>query len=106
VNEKMPWWRRLRGNREVASCMEVGRVLQSYLDGQVDELTARRVGRHLEMCRRCGLEATTYAQIKTALARRGGDVDPKAVARLQAFGKELLASDPDDGSADPRRDEI
>jgi anti-sigma factor RsiW len=70
-------------------------VLQSYLDGQVDEVTARRVARHLEVCRRCGLEVETYTRIKESLARRGG-VDPEAVERLRAFGAQLVESGPDD----------
>lgn len=94
------WWLRMRGSREVASCLEVGRVLQSYLDGHVDELTARRVARHLELCRRCGLEAETYTEIKNALSRRGRvDLDPGAVARLRDFGAQLLEQDPDGGDA-------
>lgn len=92
---KQPWWRRMRGSRDEASCHEVARVLQSYLDGNVDELTARRVARHLEICRRCGLEAETYTRIKESLARRGG-VDPEAVERLRAFGARLAESGPDD----------
>ena len=95
----LSWWRRMRGNREIASCLEVGRVLQAYLDGQVDVVTARRVARHLEMCRRCGLEAQTYLAIKEALARGGRDVDADAVARLRDFGARLIDSDiepPDD----------
>lgn len=102
---KLTWWGRMRGDREVASCLEVGRVLQSYLDGQVDELTARRVSRHLEMCRRCGLEAETYTNIKAALARRGADVDPRAVERLKAFGRSLLESDPEEPSAGARSED-
>lgn len=90
-------WQRLRGDRDVASCREVTRALQSYLDGEVDDLTARRIGRHLERCRRCGLHAQTYAEIKQALGRRGvGQVDPAAVERLRAFGTQLLG--PDGGS--------
>lgn len=96
MTEKLSWWRRMRPVSDVASCREVGRVLQSYLDGHVDELTARRVARHLEMCRRCGMEAETYAEIKRGLARRGGDVDPEAVARLRAFGARLVESSPED----------
>lgn len=97
---KLSWWRRMQGNREIASCMEVGRALQSYLDGNVDDVTARRVARHLEMCRRCGLEAQTYTAINEALARGGRDVDPAAVARLQAFGTQLLEDDPDDPASE------
>ena len=79
---------RLRAGQE-ATCAEVAQVLQSYLDGQVDDLTARRVRRHLEHCRRCGLEAETYDAIKDALARRGHDVDAQSLDRLRAFGQRL-----------------
>lgn len=93
---KLSWWRRARTGREVATCREVGRVLQAYLDGHVDELTARRVARHLEMCRRCGMEASTYAEIKRSLARRGADVDPVVVERLRDFGTQLIEHDDDE----------
>ncbi len=82
------WMRRRRVERE-ASCAEVAQVLQSYLDGHVDDLTARRVSRHLEHCRRCGLEAETYQAIKDALARRGREVDAQTLERLRAFGTRL-----------------
>lgn len=83
-----------RRRRGPASCREVGRVLQSYLDGVVDDATAGRVAEHLEECRRCGLEYETYRSIKQALARRRDRVDPDAVARLRDFGRHLL----EDGS--------
>lgn len=86
------WIRRRRSGRE-ATCAEVVAVLQTYLDGQVDDLTARRVRRHLDRCRRCGLEAETYQAIKEALARRGSPIDPLALERLKAFGEALV----DDG---------
>jgi len=91
------WVQRRRAGRE-ATCAEVAQVLQSYLDGHVDDLTARRVGRHLEHCRRCGLEAETYQAIKDALARRGRDVDARSLDRLRAFG-ERLAEEGDAGQA-------
>jgi anti-sigma factor RsiW len=69
--------------------MQVMRVLQSYLDGHTDEVTARRVANHLEACRRCGLEAATYRQIKASLARKAGPLDESAVERLRAFGSAL-----------------
>ncbi len=88
------WMWRRRTGRE-AKCAEVAQVLQSYLDGHVDDLTARRVRRHLEHCRRCGLEAETYQSIKDALARRAHDVDPQSLQRLRAFGERLA----DEGEA-------
>lgn len=84
----------------MASCREVGRVLQAYLDGQVDEVTARRVGTHLEACRRCGMEAHVYEELKQALARHAPNVDAALVERVQAFGRELVNAPPGD-TADP-----
>ncbi|GAC1376919.1 MAG: hypothetical protein NVSMB4_06080 [Acidimicrobiales bacterium] len=82
--------RLLLGTRETASCVQVMRALQSYLDGQIDEVTARRVANHLEACRRCGLEASTYLEIKAALARKASSVDQRALDRLRAFGAALV----------------
>lgn len=80
------------------SCREVGRVLQQLLDGAIDDLTAQRVRRHLDACRRCGLEAATYEAIKDALGRRA-DLDDVALRRLQAFGEQLAAGeDPVEGA--------
>lgn len=104
---RLSWWRRMVGSRDVASCLEVGSVLQSFLDGEVDEVTARRVARHLEACRRCGLEAATYSEIKDALSRRSGAVPQDAVDRLRRFGERLLdnpdaaADEPDAGGGIP-----
>lgn len=84
--------RRRRGGE--ANCAEVAKVLQSYLDGQVDDLAAGRVRHHLEHCRRCGLEAETYEAIKAALARRPPQVDTDAVERLRAFGQRLAEQGP------------
>lgn len=92
------WWR--SNSDAMASCREVGRVLQAYLDGQVDELTARRVSAHLEACRRCGLEAHVYDELKRALARGAAGVDPSIVERVQAFGRALVESPPGE-AADP-----
>lgn len=86
------WFRARRRGR--ATCAEVIRVLQGYLDGHADELTARRVRRHLERCRRCGLEADTYQAIKVALTRRSHRVDPRALQRLRAFGERLADQGP------------
>lgn len=91
--------RRMRGTKEMASCMQVMRVLQSYLDGHTDEVTTRRVANHLDACRRCGLEAATYREIKASLARRAAPPDPTALERLRAFGSALSSGTPGEDDA-------
>ncbi|MFE9338366.1 anti-sigma factor family protein [Streptomyces sp. NPDC007063] len=94
---KRPWWRRPAAERRM-NCLQVARVLQSYLDGETNEVTTRRVAAHLEDCRRCGLEASVYQEIHDALARRA-EPESRAVERLRAFGASLL-SDPQIGDGD------
>lgn len=98
----MRWIGRRRSGSE-ASCAEVAKVLQSYLDGHVDKVTSHRVGRHLERCRRCGLESETYQAIKDAIARHGRQLDPDAFGRLRDFG-ERLAREGNDGLSVPGED--
>ena len=87
----------LIGRLTRSECARVARVLQSYLDGEVDPPTTAMVTAHLEFCRRCGLEASTYRAIKTAIAATGPvDVDRSAIGRLQAFAAGL--GDPEDVS--------
>lgn len=90
-----------RGQESEASCAEVAKVLQSYLDGHVDELNAARVRRHLDSCRRCGLESDTYQAIKQAIARRSHQIDLEAYERLRAFAERVpeLSEEDDLGSA-------
>lgn len=85
--------RPFRRSDRLLNCRQVGRRLQRYLDGDLDELTARRIIRHLDDCRRCGMEAAAYAAIKASLSRRGRD-DDEAVARLREFGEQLLRDGP------------
>jgi anti-sigma factor (TIGR02949 family) len=76
------------------SCKEVGRHLQHYLDGDLDDLRAERLSAHLEECRRCGLEVETYERIKASLAARGtGPLPDDAVDRLTRFARRLADED-------------
>jgi len=70
-------------------CMAVARVLQAYLDGEVDHETAVRVGAHLEACRRCGMKAETYRAIKASLARGERGWDDLTRRRLEEFARRL-----------------
>lgn len=83
----------LRTVAAAVRCMHVARVLQSYIDGEVSQRTVRTVEEHLEECRRCGLEASTYTAIKMALAASDEgetpSVDADALARLAAFAQRL-----------------
>lgn len=86
-------------SRRMMSCRRVGETLQAYLDGEVDDLRARRIARHLEDCRRCGMELDVYTEIKASLRRRGSEHDGgpagrshrEALERLRSFGDQLAA---------------
>lgn len=91
-----PWLRRRNAAQRRTGCAEVIRVLQSYLDGEVDEAAAQGVVEHLADCRACGLEADLYREIKKSLARQQRP-DDWAVAGLRAFGETLLQTGPADG---------
>src|SRR5918994_6178149 len=70
-------------------CHEVGELLQQYLDGHIDAERAQRIEGHLEECRRCGMEAETYARIKATLAAHRPEVPPEVVDRLRECGERL-----------------
>jgi anti-sigma factor RsiW len=75
---------------DTLTCPEVGRLLQSFLDDELtddDEIEA--LARHLDDCKRCGLEAETYQKIKDALASRRTPVPQESVDRLREFGEHL-----------------
>lgn len=84
---RLRWLTRFRR----VSCHEVAEVIQAFLDDEADELAARRVARHLKDCRRCGMEAATYLEIKRSLSRRRPVPDQASIERLRVFG-EMLTS--------------
>ena len=77
-------------------CHRVGKVLQRYLDRDLDDHAARRVAAHLDTCRRCGFEMTTYEQLKVSLTR-GAPVDELALTRLRVFADTLASGEPPTG---------
>lgn len=84
---------RLFRRKKGPSCEEIGAVLQSYLDGEVDEATALKVASHLEGCAGCAPEALAYSRIKESLAAKSYAVDPKVLINLQTFGERVARGD-------------
>jgi anti-sigma factor RsiW len=83
-------WRRHAGQQRIEECVVVDtRLLQSYLDGETDPVTSRRVWAHVEECRRCGAELSTYWNIKNALSLGTGP-EQAAVQRMRDFAESLL----------------
>lgn len=73
------------------SCRQVGRVLQSYLDTELDPARAPLVAEHLEACVRCGLDAAGYRWLKAQLAGAAPPDDDVQIARLRGFADRLAA---------------
>jgi predicted anti-sigma-YlaC factor YlaD len=70
------------------SCVEVGSVLQQYLDHELDATTSPLVEAHLERCLKCGLEAAVYRDVKEALTAKG-ELPEDSVRRLRTFGQRI-----------------
>jgi anti-sigma factor RsiW len=82
-------------------CHQVRRVLQAYLDGELDDRHTALVAAHLEHCERCGVEADVYEQVKASLSELRPPSDPGALHRLRAFAETVPeeADDEHDGPA-------
>ena len=90
--------RRMTGGRwpsiqrgEQLACPEVARLLQQFLDDEVDDpVVVEALTVHLDECAPCGYEAETFRTIKAALAARREPLEPDSVDRLRAFGSSLM----------------
>ena len=82
-------FRRKGGGR----CIEIGRQIQSYLDGGLDPASAAKVSSHLHACRRCGLTADDYRRLKLALAETTAPIPAEPLQRLRALAAELANAD-------------
>lgn len=85
---KRPFW---QGEDTPISCRQLGPVLQSYLDGEIDPADIEIIKGHLEACRDCGLEAETYTAIKQSLNLRQTTVPDAVLARLHEFSESLAS---------------
>jgi anti-sigma factor RsiW len=86
---KRAFWRR---SDPQVNCHEVGKVIQAYLDGELENDTDK-VAAHIEACKICGLEAETYSKIKQALRAPESEIDAETVTRLREFGEGLISED-------------
>lgn len=77
-----------------ARCIEIGRQIQTYLDGGLDPAAAAKVSSHLHACRRCGLTAADYRRLKSALAEASIAMPTEPLQRLRALAADLAAGDP------------
>ena len=80
-------FRRKGGGR----CIEIGRQIQTYLDGGLDPTTMVKVSSHLHACRRCGLTARDYRHLKLALAESSSPTPAESLQRLQALAADLAS---------------
>ncbi|MEZ5343430.1 MAG: zf-HC2 domain-containing protein [Acidimicrobiales bacterium] len=85
--------------RKGYSCHQVLEVLQSYLDGEVDESVARSVILHLDMCEQCAHEAELFRRIQAAIAAQANDIDAEILDRLETYAMNLRSID--ENSGDP-----
>jgi predicted anti-sigma-YlaC factor YlaD len=84
------------------TCEEVVQMLQNYLDAEVENGTATKVSLHLGDCRTCGVEYSTYRDIKETLVRRAQPaVDPLVMDTLRRFCQDLSQGRVPDGWLDP-----
>lgn len=75
-------------------CAQVAAVLQSYLDGELDDADTDAVAGHLEHGQRCGIEAATVQRVIDAIRRQRPQLDVDPVGRLAGFVDELTGHGP------------
>lgn len=85
--------------RKGMSCGEVLEVLQTYLDGETDEQTARQIVIHLGHCKPCDHESIVYQRIKVSLAGRARTIDPGILEALALYGQQLTDGEIDSDDA-------
>jgi len=71
------------------NCREVGRRLQTYLDGELDESRIDAIKEHLDACADCGLEADVFTRIKADLNSAAPSPDSAALQRLREFTERI-----------------
>ncbi len=89
----------MRSKPGAMSCRKVGKILQSQLDGELDDNRREQVAAHLAECERCGLEAEVLEGVRLALRRRRKRLPVATASALRDFSNRLIHDeDPPDGS--------
>ena len=78
------------------SCDQVMEVLQSYLDGETDAETAKKVATHLDDCVNCDLESSTYKRIKVSLNAQPEAIEPEILHSLREFADRVARGEVED----------
>ena len=78
------------------SCDQVMEVLQSYLDGETDAETAKKVAAHLDDCVDCDLESSTYRRIKVSLNAQPEAIEPEILQSLREFADRVARGEVED----------
>ncbi|HEX5334039.1 MAG TPA: zf-HC2 domain-containing protein [Cellulomonas sp.] len=64
-------------------------MVAAFIDGELDEPTARAVRDHLRGCWWCSADAQTHRLVRASLRRRRGGPPSLPVARLRRFARGL-----------------
>lgn len=83
----------IRRTRQEMDCKAVARLVQAFLDGEVDDPRAVEIADHLDECLACGLEADAYRWLKAAVAGIARADDPRQLERVHAFAEALVSGD-------------
>lgn len=65
------------------------RLLQRFLDDELDAVVAREVRRHLDLCAECVSEADVFRAISASIRGLGLAADPVALTRLRVLVDQL-----------------
>lgn len=87
--DALDMFRRKGGTR----CIEIGRQIETYLDRGLDPAAAAKVSSHLHACRRCGLSASDYRRLRSALAATSTPLAAEPLQRLHALAVDLASGD-------------
>jgi anti-sigma factor (TIGR02949 family) len=75
------------GEPDMISCQEALKVVQEYLDGELDDTSARSVRKHFDVCGRCYPHLNFESAYRDAVCRamKGETAPPALKAKVSAL---------------------